>query len=299
MKEELSGNYHLCLGDGSRWILSFDADCRSWGERFAGIMKLEEAKTNGFRPICFRRISPKSNGTPFPWNADRTQARANPFFNDRTSRLWCYEDRPDILCEMEPCDDDESVGVINMWNALTPVYLECIGRGGLPFHAALVEKDGYGCLLAAPGGTGKSTCAGRIGEPWKALCDDESLIVASEENHYRAHPFPTWSDYLWKRGEPTWNVQYSVPLAALFFLERSEKDEAEPLGQANTAVRINESSVQICRRFLLRMNKHQQRHLKTALFANACRLARTLPAYRLGVSLKGKFWKEMEKVVRM
>jgi len=36
--------------------------------------------------------------------------------------------------------------------------------------------------------------------------------------------------------------------------------------------------------------------LKEKVFDNACKLARGIPAFKLRVSLDGKFWKEMERI---
>jgi hypothetical protein len=36
---------------------------------------------------------------------------------------------------------------------------------------------------------------------------------------------------------------------------------------------------------------------KTKLFENATELAKAVPAFRLQVSLEGRFWEEMEKVL--
>jgi SynChlorMet cassette protein ScmC len=134
-------------------------------------------------------------------------------------------------------------------------------------------------------------------QPWKPLCDDETLVVLDRQKQYRAHPFPTWSDYLWERAENTWNVQYSVPVAAVFFLERAESDEVSSLGEGQAAVLMNESATQVCEKFWRRMDAEFQRQFRMALFDNACRMAMSVPAFRLRASLHCRFWEEMEKVI--
>jgi len=103
---------------------------------------------------------------------------------------------------------------------------------------------GHGFLLAGQGGTGKSTCCRRLPNNWKPLCDDESLIVLDKSKVYHVHPFPTWSDYIQKRAKNIWDVQGSVPLSAIFFLEQSEKDEVIPLSKEQSAILMTKSSKQ-------------------------------------------------------
>ena len=67
---------------------------------------------------------------------------------------------------------------------------ESLYRGGLPFHATLLEYQGQGIILAAPGGTGKSTCSRRVPPPWRACCDDEVLVVEGPGRPLPGTPFP-------------------------------------------------------------------------------------------------------------
>jgi SynChlorMet cassette protein ScmC len=132
---------------------------------------------------------------------------------------------------------------------------------------------------------------------WKPLCDDETLVVLDKQKKYRAHPFPTWSDYFWKRAENTWNVQYSVPLGGVFFLQQSETDEVVSLGEAEAAILMNESAIQVCQKFWRRLDRENLRKLRRELFNNASEMAKRIPAFILRVSLHGRFWEEMEKAL--
>jgi SynChlorMet cassette protein ScmC len=169
--------------------------------------------------------------------------------------------------------------------------------GGLAFHAGLVEYNGKGYLLAGPGDTGKSTCCRRIPSSWRALCDDESLAVVDPNGMYRTHPFPTWSDYILRNSDNSWDVQYSVPLAGIFFLEQAETDDIRPLRDAEAAALINNAAVQVWNKFLLRSDISSKRYFKLKLFDNACKMAKKVPSYLLSVSLTGSFWEKMEQVV--
>jgi len=212
-------------------------------------------------------------------------------------RAWRYNNSPDVVCELKHNDEGAEIEIIYMWFALHPIYQRSMCIGGLPFHAGLIELDGRGFLLAARGDTGKSTCCRRLPDYWKPLCDDEALVVFDKQKKYRGHPFPTWSDYLWKHSEKTWNVQYSVPLTGVFFLEQSEADEIKPLGEGQAAVLMAESAIQVCEKFWRTSAKEYQRPFRTEIFNNACKMAKQIPAYHLCVSRHGEFWKKMEKVI--
>ena len=117
------------------------------------------------------------------------------------------------------------------------------------------------------------------------------------EGNFRAHPFPTWSDYLWKVSEKTYNVQRSVLVSGVFFIEQSEVDEAIPLGEGKAAVYMNESATQVCRRFWRSADNEYKRTFRRNLFNNACEMTKKIPAFRLRVSLHGRFWEEIERAL--
>jgi SynChlorMet cassette protein ScmC len=214
----------------------------------------------------------------------------------RTLRVWCHNSIPDVVCEVL-VNKGVKIELINMWFALQAIYQRSISKGGLPFHAGLIELGGRGVLLAAAGDTGKSTCCRRIPHPWRLLCDDEVLVALDKQQKYRAHPFPTWSDYLWQQSEKTWNVQFSVPLFGVFFLEQSEGDEVKSIGEGEAALLMTESAIQICHKFWRSVDKEDQKKFREELFNSACKMAKKIPAYRLGVSLNGRFWEKIEQVL--
>lgn len=191
-------------------------------------------------------------------------------------------------------DTEKFMAVLNV---LLPVYRQSISLGGLLVHSGLAEYNGKGVLLAAHSGTGKSTCCRRLPDHWQPLCDDEALIVLDRKNRYRVHPFPTWSEYLWEQSGRTWDVQHSVPLASIFFLEQSTSDGIEPLGQGKAAVLLHASANQICHKFAHILNSEEQKKLWCQLFNNACEMVQKIPAFRLHVSLHGKFWTEIEQAL--
>lgn len=282
--------YGLRLGDGDAWFLTASADARDWLDRFARILGLEGGTGSEPLRIVFSRGSnPHGEAHPpvDPWDPRRR----------RTVRVRCADKAcSEVLCEILK-DTPDDVRWVSMWSALMPIYRRARERGGLPLHAALAERDAKGVLLAAPGGTGKSTACRRMPAPWIERADDETLVVRTRKGGYRAHPFPTWSDFLCGRVSPARKVERSVPVQAVFFLEQSEKDDAAPLGQAEAAVMLNGSAVEVCSKYWLGIEKEDEIAQRRAVFANACDFARRIPAYALRLSLHGRFWEEIEKAL--
>lgn len=288
--------YNLYLSDGNRWLFRGDAYLSAWLDKFSSIMELKsssyEAKLKLSFSIDFNSYSPSS----LPRKQQTLENEAGNFTDLKSLCLWYNNDLTDVICKVKPFDKHESE-IVNMWKALYPVYLRSIRLGGIPFHAGLVEFDGKGIMLAGAGDVGKSTCCSRLPDYWFPICDDESLLILDNDRNYRAHPFPTWSDYLWKGSKQTWDVQYSVPVLAMFFIEKSVFDDAIPLGKAEAAVNINESASQVCRKYWrITKNGHQSAIRKT-VFENACEMAKRIPAFKLKVRLNGRFWEKIERVL--
>src|SRR5208283_1881855 len=91
-------------------------------------------------------------------------------------RLWFHDQRPDVICEAVGGPSRE-LDIIRMQLMLKAVYRGVRQAGGFPLHAALVEHDGVGVLLAGQGCAGKSTCCRRLPDTWEVLCDDQALVV--------------------------------------------------------------------------------------------------------------------------
>ena len=286
----------LCLADGRCWWLTATDDILPWFHRLATIMELQECALNGAPKLAFSRMDGSESSVAATPMKQRDATTEWQCYDYETARIWTNRSVPDAVCEVELNEGHHSE-YMNMWRSLQPIYQRCLRAGGMPFHAALVELEGRGILIAASGGTGKSTSCRRLPDYWKPLCDDETFIVFNEQKEYQAHPFPTWSDYVAGHGEKTWNVQYSVPVSGIFFLEKSEKDEVIPLGRGHAAALINESASQVCRRFWPKVHEELQIRLKRELVNNACKMAQKIPAFRLRASLHGRFWEEIEKAL--
>jgi SynChlorMet cassette protein ScmC len=277
----------LTLSDGSRWrIVGTGSDAIVVAE-LARILRLEQR-------------GPYGQPTSAP--LDRGSDAGDEFILELQKDNYCPDCPPRHSFLSDGVRDTTTLGkyakqLSNYLYALLPIYKNSIQRGGLPLHAAAAERDGKGVLLAAPSGVGKSTCCLCLPSHWQPLCDDETLVIFDRTESYRAHPFPTWSDYLWKNNGKTWETQYSVPLVGLFFLEQSTTDTVEPLGQGAAAALLNQSTNEAFHKFWGMLNKTEQKRLRITLFDNSCTLAKLLPACRLRVSPHGKFWEKMEHVL--
>ena len=284
--------FSLRLGDDSHWWISGYPPRTSWVEKLAAIMHLHPAKNRGPNRLVFftRKVSPSKTETasapPPGWFCQRLMYMHN----------WYRLDSPDIFCEMDPvfC---EFGGYGILWSALHFIHRNSIKLGGLPFHATLASFQGQAVILAGPSGTGKTTCYRRLPPSWQPLCDDELLVVLSPQGHYLTHPFPTWSDYLLHRTEKSWKVENAVPLAGIFFLEQSTKDYCDPLSLTEAAVSVTGSAQQVLIRFLPTCDPREARNVRQAIFENACELVKKIPAFRLQVSLTGRFWEKIETVL--
>lgn len=152
-------------------------------------------------------------------------------------------------------------------------------------------------ILAAPGGTGKTTASGRLPPPWRSRCDDATLVVRDTRGNYRAHPWPTWSRVLQGASGDTWDVQDAVPLKGVFFLSRAAEDRTEPAGPGHAVSRLVECAEQTSRLMAQGLSKEETRALHLERFNNLCDLVRAVPAHVLHLSLTGAFWQEMARTL--
>jgi SynChlorMet cassette protein ScmC len=294
--------YCMRLANGQGWYLVATEGVGSWLEKLASIMQLDNCDPNGYPKLIFSRKEkgeewleepicclPSNLQEKFPssgWKIRKSHA----------IQIWSHGDVPDVFCEIGD-EEGHDLDILRMLLALHPIFERAQYSGGLPFHAALIERNGIGILLAAPGNTGKSTCCRRLRGLWNPVCDDETLVVRDDQKRYLVHPLPTWSDYLMKRSQGTWNVQKYLPLSAIFFLEQAETDEVVPIGQGQAATLAYRSVTQVCHRDWMNLDREELRAYRKKIFENTCELAGAVPAFKLRVSLKGRFWEEIEKVL--
>ncbi len=310
---DIKKTYSLQLANGHRWNIIATEGTEMWVDRFASIMRLKTCDPDESPKMVFIEGTPEkchdeitNNLDPnilkfFPeggWKINKYSSNGNKIY-----AKFCYNDKiHDKICFIDKAnldyyDEQGNRDILKMWLFSYLIYQREQFFGGLPFHAGLVTIDGKGILLSANGGTGKSTCCRRIPAPWQALGDDQALIVRNNNGKYMVHPFPTWSEYLWRPSDKTWDIERHVDLSAIFFLERSEHDEVITLERKRSIFLINEMSVQASTVGLLNIDKEEERAVRLRLFNNSCELSKFIPAYILRVSLHGQFWKEIEKVL--
>jgi SynChlorMet cassette protein ScmC len=293
MAPESCKTYTICLADGQSWDIAASLEAKPWLEKLALIMELKSCEPRGKKKLVFVRnnlqtMATASKASPHkcaPGNGWKVNS-IGPL------RMLSHPGSSNSICDLGD-QGDEELEYNKMWQALYPLYLHSLTYGGLPLHAALVERDGKSYAIAAPGGTGKSTCARRIPPPWRALCDDEVLVVRDKTGIYHAHPLPTWKEYLYYKSNRTWNVQYHAPLAGIFFLVQSENNEVEPIGQGKATTFIYRSASQVFYKSWLRINPDTRSELRIQAFENASRMAESIPTFLMRVSLTGSFWEKM------
>jgi len=196
-------------------------------------------------------------------------------------------------------DRQDVVEIFKLQNSLFPIYETAQAKGGVPIHGALIERDGMAVVIAARGGTGKSTCCNRLPPPWNPLCDDDTLIVKTAgEQSYGAHPFPTWSRFADASCRDSWNVQSSLPLKAILFLERAERrDAVVPINKYEAAARAIHLHSQMLNDLWFDLELGDFRKQRTIFFQNVTTLVNEVPCYVLRATLHGRFWEEIDKRV--
>jgi SynChlorMet cassette protein ScmC len=287
--------YELRLDDGTRWLLRPTAETEDWLGRFASILGVPAVSCDGgARTVTFRRSSGMKR---IPGGHD---------MQAREQAVWDFSRIPGAILEGEPAGREvacflpraanDEMEIEGMRHVLLPLYLETLCRGGFPVHAALVERNGRGVLLAGRGGIGKSTCCSRLRAPWAGLADDLALVVRDASGEYRAHALPTWSA-LRAGSEGAWDVRRSVPLEAIFFLVQAVADGAVPAGRGEAAVACRRSAMEVIWSVGPFKLEGDTLNVARRVFENAAAFSLALPAYLLRVSLTGRFWEKIEGVL--
>ena len=108
-----------------------------------------------------------------------------------------------------------------MWTG-EAFYNEILKHDGMMLHSSCVEKDGFAYLFSAKSGTGKSTHTHlwlKNLEGTRIINDDKPALILENGKWYACGtPFS---------GKTDENVDVKVPIRALVFLHRSEKNEVK------------------------------------------------------------------------
>jgi hypothetical protein len=276
--------YSLVLADGSYWeIAAGDKEAAAIVSQLGCVMRLRMAPGV---------IKPTHHG-----NLRRLLVKVDA----RASAEDCYvpsasENDGVVTCTLSPSDRWGNLQINLLRLSLTFLHA-AHARGGTLIHGALAKRDGMGVILAAPGGTGKTTASNRLPAPWRSLCDDATLVVRDPQGNYWAHPWPTWSRFLDGGQGGTWDVQNAVPVKGIFFLARAAKDRVERLGEGHAVSLLVEGVRHVSMFMSSDRFKEEKRALHLEGFNNLCALARAVPTYVLHISLTGAFWQEIEQAL--
>ncbi len=276
--------YDLVLADGSHWeIVAGDEEAASIVSQLGCAMQL--------------RMTSGAIETPHRGNLCRLLVQVDA----HTSVANCHVPLASandgvVVCNLSPWDP-WGFPYVNLLRLSHVLAREAQARGGVPVHGALAERDGIGVILAAPGGTGKTTASNRLPAPWRSLCDDITLVVRDPQGNYWAHPWPTWSRFLDGGPGGTWDVQSAVPLTGIFFLAQEVEDRVERVGPGQAVSLLVECVRQASMFMPLGLNKEETRTLHLERFNNLCALARVIPVHVLHISLTGAFWQEIEQAL--
>jgi len=276
--------YNFVLADGSRWeIAAGDEEAASIVSQLGNAMQL--SLTPG-------AIKPSHRGRLY---------RLLVQVDARASVINCpvplaSENGGGVVSVIRTCDFWGSP-YINLMRLSLLFARQAQARGGVLLHGALAERDGLGVILAAPGGTGKTTASRRLPAPWRSLCDDATLAVRDSQGNYWAHPWPTWSFFLDGGPGGTWDVQTAVPLKGIFFLAQAVEDRVERLGHGHAVSMLVECVGQASMVMASGLDQEELRTLHLERFNNLCALARVTPAHMLHISLTGAFWQEIERAL--
>lgn len=212
--------------------------------------------------------------------------------------VWRNGEVPHAVCRLKENLADGTLRTLSMWETVHVLHRSFLASGGFAVHGGLVEYKGRGALLAAAAGGGKSTCCSMMPAPWETLCDDETLILPKGFAGFVAHPFPTWSNRIRGVGRQAWDVHRNVPLKALFFLEKADRDAVVPVGQGEAAMMlVGSARSYVDPRSSGTDGSAESLQAGTALFHAACEVAVNVPAYRLHASLEGGFRELMVEVL--
>jgi len=281
--------YTVKLSNNLIWSLSSETEeLKPWLKRIGFIFELDNIQyQNGIHDENITAYNEENRKTSNIGWQQHDMVTFNASFDTENRK---------ILYSINPFSrkNDE---IIAIKGAFYPIYREIIDHGGQLFHAALIECDGKGVILAGKSGVGKSTSCSRLPEHWNVLCDDELLMIPTEQGIYRAHPLPTWSEYIMERSEKTWNIHHSVPVYGMFYIEQADVDSVLPLGEGQSVAQMSESAYQAYRSYWEIVKNENKKLLQRKMFHNSIAMVKKIPVFKLRVSLHGRFWEEIERAL--
>jgi SynChlorMet cassette protein ScmC len=269
----------LHLADGSRWnFISGDDASSLIVDHLAKTMRLRPDIQGTPRRFFISVASGNQIPCPYPWIFSDTQ------------------DQYHAVCIL-PTANSEDMLALQMMRIGLVIVQETQARGGFLIHGALAEHRDSGVILAGAAGKGKTTASRRLPHTWRSLCDDSTLVVRDLQGRYHAHPWPTWSDFMFGGPGGSWEVEHSVPLRGILFLEQSSEDAIEAMASGEAVCRMVRVAEEAAGNISPLAEKNEIRYIRLQRFQNICDLALAVLCYRLPLSLEGHFWKGIERVL--
>lgn len=155
-----------------------------------------------------------------------------------------------------------------MWTC-EAFYNELLRHNGMMLHSSCVEKDGFAYLFSARSGTGKSTHTHlwlKNLEGTRIINDDKPALVYDNSKWYACGtPFS---------GKTDENIDVKIPVRAITFLHRSEKNTVKKIPPFQAVGLLLEQTI-----------KPADRSLAENMLELADLLLREVPVFSLGCNL--------------
>lgn len=172
-----------------------------------------------------------------------------------------------------------------MWTC-EAFYNELLRHNGMMLHSSCVEKDGFAYLFSARSGTGKSTHTHlwlKNLEGTRIINDDKPALIYDNGKWYACGtPFS---------GKTDENIDVKIPVRAITFLHRSEKNTVKKILPFQAVSLLIEQTI-----------KPADRSLAENMLELADLLLREVPVFSLGCNLQDDAavvaYNEIERLIK-
>lgn len=269
------------LADGSAWVLQGLGRLRELVDWAGRVMGLEVETRPGLKRVIYAEPEGRPDLPGDGW----------------LNLYWCrinWSEAPGTTWVEMPWREEIGRNVTAVWNSLLAIYRQTLEGGAVPLHAALVEFGGVGYALTGPGGAGKSYICRTLPAEGTALCDDQTLAVPTAPSEYRAHPLPTWSNFILNRAGPErWDCCRHLPLAGVIVLKRGLEGRLVGLTKARATAAVYESAAAVVLNTAAFWPAEYARRQRTALLDACARLAAAVPTYEMQAPEGGPRWRQV------
>lgn len=171
-----------------------------------------------------------------------------------------------------------------MWTC-EAFYNELLKYGGMMLHSSCVEKDGFAYLFSARSGTGKSTHTHlwlKNLDNTRIINDDKPALLRENDMWYACGtPFS---------GKTDENLNVKVPVRAIVFLHRSEKNTVKKIAPAMAVNLLLEQTI-----------NPKNKDLAITMLETLDLLLREVPCFSLGCNMESDAattaYEEIERLI--